>query len=138
MNDGQYLADAKPGWRRVAIGAAGPVPDQACNRMCSRLQPCAIQRAAPCIHTCLQVPEAALTMAPSDRLCLTTWRSMFVEGAPATFINCPKQRSRNSRAAAKAAKTAVEARKAARAAEAEAQKAGASARRAQAAGKRAA
>jgi len=108
MNDGQYLADAKPGWRRVAIGAAGPVP------------------------------EAALTMAPSDRLCLTTWRSMFVEGAPATFINCPKQRSRNSRAAAKAAKTAVEARKAARAAEAEAQKAGASARRAQAAGKRAA
>jgi len=108
MNDGQYLADAKPGWRRVAIGAAGPVP------------------------------EAALTMAPSDRLCLTAWRSMFVEGAPATFVNCPKQRSRNSRAAAKAAKTAGEAAKAARAAEAKALKAGASAERAQAAGKRAA
>ncbi len=108
MNDGQYLADAKPAWRRVAIGAAGPVP------------------------------EAALTMAPSDRLCLTAWRSMFVEGAPATFVNCPKQRSRNSRAAAKAAKTAGEATKAARAAEATALKAGASAERARAAGKRAA
>ena len=108
MNDGQYLADAKPGWRRVAIGAAGPVP------------------------------EAALTMAPSDRLCLTAWRSMFVEGAPATFVNCPKQRTRSARAAAKAAKTAEEATKAARAAEAKALKAGASAERAEAAGKRAA
>ena len=84
------------------------------------------------------VPEAALTMAPSDRLCLTAWRSMFVEGAPATFVNCPKQRTRSARAAAKAAKTAEEATKAARAAEAKALKAGASAERAEAAGKRAA
>ena len=108
MNDGQYLADAKPGWRRIAIGAAGPVP------------------------------EAALTMAPSDRLCLTAWRSMFVEGAPATFVNCPKQRSRSSRAAAKALRTAVEAKDAAQAAESRAKQAGASGERAQAAGKRAA
>ena len=108
MNDGQYLADAKPGWRRVAIGPSGPVP------------------------------EAALTMGPSDRLCLTVWRSTFVEGAPAVFVACPKTRSRNARAAAKAEKADRAARRVASEAAAKARARGASAAEAAAAAKMAA
>ena len=79
MNDGDYLADVKPGWRRAAIGAGGPVA------------------------------EASLGQYAADALCLSVWRGKLGPpqlGAPAVFGVCPRSQKRNARAAAKAERAA--------------------------------
>ena len=79
MNSGDYLADVKPGWRRAAIGAGGPVA------------------------------EASLGQYAADALCLSVWRGKLgppQPGAPAVFGVCPRSQKRNARAAAKAERAA--------------------------------
>ena len=90
MNNGQLLAEAKPGWRSASIGPAGPLP------------------------------TAMLFANGADRLCLSRWRSEASEGSAVTFAACPKQRSRAPRARAKAARAVKAGAGAARAAEREA------------------